>query len=188
MFEQPGFGDARPFRVKVGGQWYRHETEARWASFFERLGVGPQYEMSGAKLTDGSAYRPDFYLSRLDIWAEIKSSRPPVEDCRRYAQFARDSGRMVLICVGAPSLNRNIHIVLPTPANHWRGPFALASWLPLHGLALAADVDEVVVLIGGGFTQERLMSKPRQSQHIRALVEDARNLPLMPKDRLRAVG
>lgn len=46
---------------EYGGVRYRARDEARWAIFFDRLGINHLYEPQGF-VTDGTPYLPDFFL------------------------------------------------------------------------------------------------------------------------------
>lgn len=56
------------------GYRFRSRLEARWAVFFDALNVDYEYEPEGFVLSNGEAYLPDFYLSTLNIYVEIKPS------------------------------------------------------------------------------------------------------------------
>ena len=60
---------------------FRSRLEARWAVFFDALGIEWLYEPEGFEVTipynaagDTATYRylPDFYLPKLKVWAEVK--------------------------------------------------------------------------------------------------------------------
>ena len=61
------------------GYYFRSRLEARWAVFFEHLGIEYQYEPEGFEkemyYDDDSKilrYLPDFYLPKLNTWVEVK--------------------------------------------------------------------------------------------------------------------
>lgn len=56
------------------GYRFRSRLEARWAVFFDVLGLRWEYEPEGFVLPSGRRYLPDFrvYLSRGPTWLEIK--------------------------------------------------------------------------------------------------------------------
>jgi hypothetical protein len=83
---------AIPTRYK--GYHFRSRLEARWAVFFDALGIAWEYEPEGYTLSDGTKYLPDFRLQRLDyalnespVWVEVKRLGG---DLRKTVQFARD--------------------------------------------------------------------------------------------------
>lgn len=54
------------------GYRFRSRLEARWAVFFDALGVKYEYEPEGFVLSDGTYYLPDFYLPEFKYWVEVK--------------------------------------------------------------------------------------------------------------------
>lgn len=53
---------------------FRSRLEARWAVFFDTLGLGWDYERYPATGYLSLNYCPDFWLEDLKLWVEIKSS------------------------------------------------------------------------------------------------------------------
>jgi hypothetical protein len=53
------------------GYRFRSRLEARWAVFFDILGIEYQYEVEGYDI-DGVWYLPDFWLPGQQAWVEIK--------------------------------------------------------------------------------------------------------------------
>lgn len=60
--------------TRYKGYRFRSRLEARWAVFFDALGLRWEYEPEGFVLPSGRRYLPDFrvYLSRGPTWIEIK--------------------------------------------------------------------------------------------------------------------
>lgn len=52
--------EIKPIETIYRGYRFRSRLEARWAVFFDSLGVKYEYEPEGFKLPDGSMYLPDF--------------------------------------------------------------------------------------------------------------------------------
>lgn len=72
----------KPIQTRYKGYFFRSRLEARWAVFFDSLGVDWEYEPEGFEFPDGSRYLPDFLLSTLGSYGpyvEIKGE-PPTED------------------------------------------------------------------------------------------------------------
>ena len=44
------------------GIQFRSRLEARWAVFFDALGLKWEYEPEGYRMDDGTCYLPDFYV------------------------------------------------------------------------------------------------------------------------------
>jgi hypothetical protein len=51
---------------------FRSRLEARWAVFFENIGVQWDYEKEGFNLGDAGYYLPDFWIDDWKCWVEIK--------------------------------------------------------------------------------------------------------------------
>ena len=58
--------------TEYGGITFRSRTEARWAVFFDALGIEWQYEPEGFEFDDGTKYLPDFYLPESKTFFECK--------------------------------------------------------------------------------------------------------------------
>lgn len=65
----------KPIPTRYAGYLFRSRLEARWAVFFQVLGLRWQYEVEGLDL-DGVHYLPDFKITsrngRLVQWVEVK--------------------------------------------------------------------------------------------------------------------
>lgn len=62
----------KPIETLWKGYRFRSRLEARWAVFFEELGIRWEYEPQGFELSDGTRYLPDFYLPDQNLYVEIK--------------------------------------------------------------------------------------------------------------------
>jgi len=91
---------AIPTRYK--GYRFRSRTEARWAVFFDFLGVRYEYEPEGYVLA-GVPHLPDFWLPESESFFEIEAREgESLEKCRLLALFTRAP---VFLFHGQPSLN-----------------------------------------------------------------------------------
>lgn len=63
--------DITPIETRYAGCRFRSRLEARWAVFFDTLGVEWQYEPQGYLVND-KPYLPDFYLPKLRSFVEVK--------------------------------------------------------------------------------------------------------------------
>ena len=88
--------------TNYSGHLFRSRLEARWAVFFDHMGVRWEYEPEGYELSDGLWYLPDFYLPEYKCWVEVKPDRVPDSDLTKPETLARDIGQLVLIAAGAP--------------------------------------------------------------------------------------
>ena len=64
----------KPIETKYNGFRFRSRLEARWAVFFDMIGLKYEYEVEGFDM-NGIRYLPDFYIPSLDRWFEIKGKR-----------------------------------------------------------------------------------------------------------------
>lgn len=73
---------AKAIETQYAGCRFRSRLEARWAVFFDNLGIGLgwEYEKEGYQFGDGSRYLPDFWIPSRKLWVEIKGSPHPKED------------------------------------------------------------------------------------------------------------
>lgn len=73
----------KAIETKYNGYKFRSRLEARWAVFFDALGIPWEYEPEGFDLGDGLFYLPDFRLQcwgtrgdlldePFDLWVEVK--------------------------------------------------------------------------------------------------------------------
>lgn len=100
--------NARTFKAietAYAGYKFRSRLEARWAVFFDALGIKWEYEPEGFILADGTWYLPDFWLPRFcgdgGLWIEVK---PCGGDFSTAKKFARDTGKSILLAEGTPDL------------------------------------------------------------------------------------
>ena len=61
----------KAIETKYNGFRFRSRLEARWAIFFDSIGLKYEYEIEGFEM-NGIRYLPDFYIPSLDRLFEIK--------------------------------------------------------------------------------------------------------------------
>ena len=97
------------------GYNFRSRLEARWAVFFDALGLKWEYEPEGFELEDGTKYLPDFkvqYPGRWEEekhyeWFEVKSSLKNMtrEEWLKVLKFQKENGHSgIYILDGTPDL------------------------------------------------------------------------------------
>jgi hypothetical protein len=91
-----------PLPTRWIGWWFRSRTEARWAVFFNDLGIEFEYEPEGFSLSDGTWYLPDFWLPQIEMFAEVKPGPPTDIEFKKAKLLAHGSKREVLFLDGAP--------------------------------------------------------------------------------------
>jgi len=84
--------DAAPTAFKAietvyNGYRFRSRLEARWAVFFDTLGIEYRYEPEGFDL-EGIRYLPDFWLPSQKYWIEIKGQKPTEAESKKAELLA----------------------------------------------------------------------------------------------------
>lgn len=62
----------KAIETRYKGYRFRSRLEARWAVFFDALGIEWEYEKEGYDLGEAGWYLPDFWLPQTNTWVEIK--------------------------------------------------------------------------------------------------------------------
>jgi hypothetical protein len=96
----------KPIETRYKGYRFRSRLEARWAVFFDSLGIKWEYEKEGYDLSDLGWYLPDFWLPEADDgkgeWIEIKGTIPSDAEQAKAGALARDTGHRVILLCGEP--------------------------------------------------------------------------------------
>lgn len=79
------------------GYRFRSRLEARWAVFFDALGIKYEYEPEGFDLGKLGYYLPDFWLSELEWWVEVKGTFPTEDEIEKAAGLAHFGKKDVII-------------------------------------------------------------------------------------------
>lgn len=88
------------------GVQYRSRTEARWAVFFDALGLSFSYEPERIELSTGEIYIPDFFIDDFQAYFEVKPSDDAIisVEARKARILAYDRpAQKVWLAAGAPS-------------------------------------------------------------------------------------
>lgn len=83
------------------GYRFRSRLEARWAVFFDALGIAWEYEKEGYDLGAAGYYLPDFWLPGLQCWLEVKGKEPTQLELGRAAALAEATRHDVFLFAGA---------------------------------------------------------------------------------------
>lgn len=86
------------------GNFFRSRLEARWAIFFDSLGIEWEYEPEGYDL-NGIKYLPDFWLPTFDggMYVEVKPKELNELEFEKACRLATQSGKIVWLAVGVPA-------------------------------------------------------------------------------------
>lgn len=90
----------KPIQTTYKGYRFRSRLEARWAVFFDAMGLQWEYEPEGFELPGGVRYLPDFRVG--DVWFEVKHSI--AADDGKAMLFAADSGETIGVLDGPPAM------------------------------------------------------------------------------------
>lgn len=107
----------KAIETQYKGYRFRSRLEARWAVFFDSLGLIWTYEQEGYNL-DGVWYLPDFYLSSHEIYVEIKPEGMSPFELSKCELLANSSGKAVLAIQGNPWPGEySLRLCLPSDAH-----------------------------------------------------------------------
>lgn len=93
----------KAIETRYKGYRFRSRLEARWAVFFDTLGVEWEYEKEGYDLGEAGYYLPDFWLPKHGLFVEIKGTEPTDWERDKAAALVNATGFGCLIMVGTPS-------------------------------------------------------------------------------------
>jgi len=92
------------------GYRFRSRLEARWAVFFDHIGVKWEYEPEGFEFKDGSRYLPDFRLPDVGMWVEVKPTEKLSDDEKqKIDNLVCESEFPVYVTSGAPGVAGQLH-------------------------------------------------------------------------------
>ena len=82
------------------GILYRSRAEARMAVFLTHAGIEFKYEYEGYLMSNGQRYLPDFILTGIDVFLEIKGGVPTADEIGKAEQLANDTYKAVFVHYG----------------------------------------------------------------------------------------
>lgn len=125
---------AKAIETAYSGYRFRSRLEARWAIYFDALGVVWEYENEGYDLPSGP-YLPDFWLPQVGMFGEVKSGALSTAEMTRATELVRATGYPVLLLVGVPDY-RQYMIVHMASADELREN---TGWLIVDGCVVNLD-------------------------------------------------
>lgn len=105
----------KPIETHYNGYRFRSRLEARWAVFFDAIGVEWEYEKEGYDLGDAGWYLPDFWLPRCNsigdsTWVEVKSEPFTQYELQKCYALSTETDKPCLLLSGMPTTNTYTHI------------------------------------------------------------------------------
>ncbi len=92
--------EIKSIETNYNGYFFRSRLEARWAVFFDALGIPYEYEKEGYPLGDGMFYLPDFWLPEQRLFLEIKGGCPCEDDLKKIKLLSQKF--VVVLAMGDP--------------------------------------------------------------------------------------
>ena len=122
-------GDFKPIETIYNGYRFRSRLEARWAVFFDAMGIDYEYECEGYEIdfADGStlSYLPDFWLPEYSLHAEVKGC-----SCRGQIHQGDAEKMSWMIDFDGPCANGIILLGnIPDPKNTTNMSWAVWRWM-----------------------------------------------------------
>ncbi len=96
----------KAIETQFKGYRFRSRLEARWAVFFDALGIQWEYEKEGYDLQGCGRYLPDFWLTTVNMWAEVKPQEFSEAEKDKCKRLAIETGYPCLMLAGAPEVKR----------------------------------------------------------------------------------
>lgn len=118
-----------PIETRYAGCRFRSRLEARWAVFFDHLGIEWEYEPQGYAV-NGRGYLPDFRITvgKMKFTVEVKGENDRL-DMQFLADFVKQSREDTYLLVLGP-IPRDTpltptHVLLYQPVGYFAGPHDL---------------------------------------------------------------
>lgn len=92
----------KALETRYRGFRFRSRAEARWAVFFDAIGVKWDYEKDGYDLGEEGPYLPDFWLLESQVHAEVKGQEFTVREVNLCRILALRSSYPVVMLAGSP--------------------------------------------------------------------------------------
>lgn len=96
--------ELKAIETVYNGYRFRSRLEARWAVYFDTLGIRYEYEKEGFDLGEAGRYLPDFWLPQVNMWAEVKAQPLNFVERDKCIALCLSTGFSVLALVGTPDL------------------------------------------------------------------------------------
>jgi len=134
----------KAIETQYKGYRFRSRLEARWAVFFDAIGIKWEYEKEEFELSNGRRYLPDFYLEDWELWCEIKPGKKSMstEDTFKIQDFVINKRETLLLIEGSPWVGE-YGLTLYPPDSDQNGPWVTGEF------CLCRDCNGISLLFGG---------------------------------------
>lgn len=130
----------KPIETHYAGCRFRSRLEARWAVFFDTLGVAWEYERQGLEV-NGKSYLPDFWLPNEQMHIEVKGDASTLNPnlLLELAEGSPDRFRLLVLGPVPEPSSPHLHTLV---TNGWylRMPAHFASVFLIHRNGLLKPV------------------------------------------------
>lgn len=161
----------KAIETRYAGCLFRSRLEARWAVFFDTLGVRWEYEKEGYDLGEAGWYLPDFWLpfqgndrrgypeyENSGYWVEIKGIEPSKIDQDKILALAKSQPHVIWLFIGDPG---NCQRWAAYPRNVGRVGFVKSNWVQKPSLTFTTP--EYIIPLWSAFDRLRPNLPPEES-------------------------
>jgi hypothetical protein len=113
----------KAIETMYNGYRFRSRLEARWAVFFDTLGIQYEYEKEGYR-TNAGGYLPDFWLPQLQCHFEVKPDQISTGEFLKMRELARKDGHRLYIVRG--------EIKIPIAREDALSPYHKGTWMSCY--------------------------------------------------------
>jgi hypothetical protein len=92
----------KPIETIYKGYRFRSRLEARWAVYFDAIGIVWEYEKEGYKFKNRIKYLPDFWLPQVNMWAEVKPNCFDEQELEKVELLVRETCYSCILLDGMP--------------------------------------------------------------------------------------
>ncbi|MDQ8209635.1 hypothetical protein QEH52_19100 [Coraliomargarita sp. SDUM461003] len=84
------------------GYRFRSRLEARWAIYFDEIGIEWEYEPEGFEFDNGIRYLPDFFFPQVKLWGEVKAGRFSQKELEKVKMLVKGTEQSCILLEGTP--------------------------------------------------------------------------------------
>jgi len=162
--------------LTYNGQPYRSQAEGLWARLMDQVGIRKVYEPTTVEFTDGRRYNPDFLLTSVGRYVEIKNYlgstdiNTRVGDYRLVNDLARCSGKHAVLIDGRPASAVAYVFDGRPPKEGWedeQDPIGFFAYKSIHGGHNAVPILHELIQPSGYDTTIQIPSRFLHGSNIR---------------------